>query len=132
MRFGLVGAAAAVLQMTAPFRREKGPRWAPAELRDAPIDILERCQLAQDRTAIVLSLWAERPAKQCTVTPRYAVAPGTADFSRVVKVTTNSAAVAAPKGARALLGRLHAAGYSAAEPSEAASFQSADNARRAA
>lgn len=119
-------------RLLSPRGRTKLTPFAAAEARPATPDLLDRAVLRQDRTAIVLSLWAERPARQCVVTPRYAMAPGTADFSRVLELSAMPAEAEPPAGARALWARLQAAGISAAAPAEAASLAAPKSALRAA
>lgn len=121
--------------LLAPLRRSKLSLIAPGEERRAAKDLLDRARLTLERAAVVVSLWPERNARQCAVTPRYELAPGTADFSRVLTLTAETrTSASAPAHARALLERLSAAGFSAAEPGEAASFPEtpAETGRRAA
>ena len=122
MRGGLAGAvaAAAVLYAMVPQRRGKCAPWAPAEARTATKDVLRRLAFDCQRTAIVTSLWAARPAKQCAVAPRYALTQDTADFGGVLRFAAVPPPAPAPKGAQALLARLHAAGYALSELPESA------------
>lgn len=120
MRRMAASVATALACFSAPMRRPRPARWAPAENRPASPDALDRLQLGHFRTAFVTSLWAARPAKQCAIEPRYDLAPGGADFSRVLRIAASTMRTAAPVGARALLARLQAAGISAAEPNAAA------------
>lgn len=93
---------AAALYAVAPLARAKPARLSPAEARPATQDVLDRLSFAQERTAMVLSLWTALPARQCAVTPRYVMAPEDRVYER---------ATLAPEGVRALQARLAAAGF---------------------
>lgn len=124
MRGRLAGAAAAaaVLLALAPKGRAKVSPWAAAELRAATRDVLRRLSFDCRRTAIVTSLWAERPAKQCAVAPHYALTADQADFGGVLRFAAVAPPAPAPAGARSLLARLYAAGYASSEAAEAVAF----------
>ena len=134
MRGGLAGAvaAAAALYVMAPQRRTKCSPWAPAEARVATKDVLRRLSLDCRRSAVVASLWAERPAKQCAVAPRYELTADSADFGGVLRFAAIPPAAATPKGAQALLTRLQAAGYALTETPKAAAVAAPAAARRVA
>lgn len=106
-------------RLLAPMRRSKLSALVAAEVRAAGVEMLDRAKLRQERAAVVLSLWPERAAQQCVVAPLYAMAPGTADFSRTLQLSAAPLHAEPPEGARALWERLKSAGISAATPSEA-------------
>lgn len=113
---GAMRAAAAMMWMSlAPAQAMRAPRPAPGQGRAADRDTLARAGLAQDRAALVLSLWAQAPGRQCAFAARYASAKDAADFAHALKP-------AAPVGARAMWARLDAAGYSAAREGETAAW----------
>ncbi|MEJ0059629.1 MAG: hypothetical protein WDM79_08700 [Terricaulis sp.] len=126
MAAGLICLAASVL--SSPVRTKIRP-WAPAELWPATRDMLAKLSADFSQTAVVLSLWAERPAHQCVVAARYAEAP--ADFGWLMHLSHDEAAEA-PAGARAMLARLNAAGFAIGETAIEAPAKSDDAARRAA
>lgn len=132
MRGSLTGAAAAAaaLWMMAPQKRGKCSPFAPAEMQTAAKDALRRLSLDCRKSAMVISLWAERPARQCAVTPRYVLAEDKADFGfgGVLRFAAVAPPAAAPAGARALLARLQAAGYAASD-AEAAVFMAPESPR---
>jgi len=134
MRGGLAGAvaAAAVLYAMVPQRRTKCSPWRAAESRGATKDALRRLAFDCRRTAIVTSLWAERPAKQCAVAPHYALTPDRADFGGVLRFRAEPPPAPMPKGAQALLARLQAAGYALSDAPEAAPFVAPSVERRVA
>ena len=125
-------AAAAALYVMVPQRRSKCAPWAPAEARAATKDILRRIALDCRRSAIVTSLWAERPAKQCAVTPQYALTPDRADFGGVLRFAAVAPPAPAPKGAQALLARLQAAGYALSDAAETPAYAAVTPERRVA
>lgn len=113
---GAMRAAAAMAWMSlAPTRTARAPRLAPGQGRLADRETLTRAGLAQDRAALVLSLWAQTPARQCAIAARYASPGETADFAPSIKP-------AAPVGARAMWARLDAAGFNIAKQSETAAW----------
>ncbi|HVZ98803.1 MAG TPA: hypothetical protein VG841_00660 [Caulobacterales bacterium] len=85
-------------------------------------DMLRRLSFDIRRSAVVTSLWAERPAKQCAVAPRYALTADKADFGGVLRFAAVAPPAPAPAGARSLLARLYAAGYASSDAAEAVAF----------
>ena len=132
MRAMIAGAAAAAatLLMMTPQRRGKISPWTAAEFRAAAGDVLRRPQDIQ-RAAVVTSLWAARPARQCVVKPRYAMSVDHVDLG-VLRFAAVAPRAAAPEGARALLARLQSAGYAASEAEAVAFMLPSTPGRRAA
>ncbi len=106
---------ATIWLVLAPLSAGQATRTAPGEGRAADRETLARAGLAQDRAALVLSLWSEVPGRQCAVAARYASSTEAADFARAAKP-------AAPVGARAMWARLDAAGFNTAKQSETAAW----------
>jgi hypothetical protein len=132
----LAGTAAAVICLavsvfSSPIRTKLRP-WAAAELWPATRDMLRKLSDDYNQAAVVLSLWADRPARQCAVAARYEIAAAPADFGWLMHLSADPPVAEAPAGARAMLARLNAAGYDTAEPSAETPAKPDDAARRAA
>jgi hypothetical protein len=96
---------AAIAYAAAPLKHARVRAVAPAEIRPAARDALDRLKFAQDRMAVVLSLWFEQPTRQCAIGVRYAEDAG--------RELDPAFAPSPPReaGARALQARLQSAGF---------------------
>lgn len=109
MARGLKAALAAIAAFSAPLSRPKPLRRVVGAWRGAGADILNRQSLDHTRTAIVVSLWAEQPAKQCVVQSSYVMRPSAADGA-LLSATSAHTKPLEPVGARAVWAQLQAAG----------------------
>lgn len=109
MATGLKAALTAIAAFYAPLEHPKAQRPVAGAWRGAGAEILNRARLDQTRAAIVVSLWAEQPAKQCAVQSRFTMRPSEQDRA-LMPLTSVRANAAEPVGARAVWAQLQAAG----------------------
>jgi hypothetical protein len=106
---GLRAALTAIAAFSSPLSNPKPQRRVVGAWRAAGAEILNRQRLDHTKTAIVVSLWAEQPAKQCAVQPSYVMRPSAADGA-LLSATSAKTKPFEPLGARAVWAQLQAAG----------------------
>jgi hypothetical protein len=109
MARGLKAALTALAAFAAPLARPKPQRLVLGAWRGAGADILNRQALDYMRTAIVASLWAEQPARQCAVQTSYTLRPSEQDRA-LLPLTSAHTKPLEPVGARAVWAKMQAAG----------------------